>query len=210
MKTRAILFFAAVIVVFACNNNSSENKTGENEKNTDAVIHRKYQVKSATITYEMTMKAGGVDITGKSIVYFDDYGMKERKDTYDENGNLKETFFSDGKTLYTLIHKDKSAFKRGDAYRGTEFKFDWNEMPSKDKETGKAKKADNETILGRDCEVFYHETEHGKARYAGWKNICLLMDIEGSGVSNKLIAVDIKEEPVSAETFTVPADYTLQ
>lgn len=214
MKSTAILFFATAILFSACNSNSAENPVKEetiaNSNDGDATLIKKYGIKTATITYEAHMKAAGYEGVGKSIVYFDDYGNKERKDTYDEDGTLKETFFSDGKTLYLLIHKNKAAYKRGDAYRGTEMKFDWNGIPSEDKSSGKAKKGSNENIIGKDCEVFYHESGTGKSKFAGWQNICLLTEVQGSNVTNKIIATDIKEDPISPETFAVPADYAIQ
>lgn len=211
MKSTIILFFAAAILFSACSSPSTENETTiDKVKEQDAYTIKKYQLKSATITYQTAMKAAGYEGVGKSIVYFDDYGNKERKDSYDEEGNLKETFFSDGKTLYLLIHKNKAAFNRGSAYRGTEFKFDWNEIPSKDKESGKAKKAANETIAGKDCEVFHYGNDQADSKYAGWKNICLYTEVVSSGTSSIIKAVEIKEGPVPAEMFAIPAGYTAQ
>ena len=173
--------------------------------NNEAPAIKKYPIKSATIHFESHMKAGSIEMVQKSIVYFDDYGMKERKDTYDEDGSLKESFFSNGKTLYTLIHKDKSAFKAGNAFRGTEMKFDWEEISAADKESGKAKKGDNENILGKDCEVYYYEG----SKFAGWKNISLLTEVQAGNIRNKTIATEIQEGPVPSDLFQVPADYTV-
>ncbi len=216
MKSKIFLLLAFATTM-GCNNSDEtipdkpEENTSVPGQTTAAIPNvKKYQLPAGTITYETKSKAGNYNSVTKSIVYFDDYGMKERKDSYDEEGNLKESFFSDGQSLYLLIHEDKSAFKRGNAYRGTEFKFDWDEIPSKDKDSGKAKKGGNETILGKDCEVFYHESSVGKAKYAGWQNICLAMDMEGSGVISKTIAQQIEEGPVPAEKFAVPADYKMQ
>jgi hypothetical protein len=62
---------------------------------------KKYGIKSGIVTFETTIKMTGMTITKKSIVYFDDYGMKECKESY-KNGKLEEPFFSDGKFLYKV------------------------------------------------------------------------------------------------------------
>ena len=211
MKSKTICFLAAAFLLMACGNNNSTDTVNQEEENiaisnNEAPAIKKYPIKNATIHFESQMKGANFDLVGKSIVYFDDYGLKERKDTYDEDGMLKESFLSDGKTLYLLIHKNKAAYNRGNASRGTEMKFDWDEIPSDKKSSGEAIKGPNENILGKDCEVYFYNGN----KFAGWKNICLLTEVESSGVSNKVIAIKIQEEPVSAELFTVPSDYTVQ
>ncbi|MEO6683855.1 MAG: hypothetical protein ABIN48_13615 [Ginsengibacter sp.] len=211
MKSTAILLMATALFIASCSSTTSEKKSNEEvvesyTDDLDATFNKKYGVKNGTIQFESQMKGANFDLVGKSIVYFDDYGIKERKDTYDEDGMLKESFLSDGKTLYLLIHKNKAAYKRGNTYRGTEMKFDWDEIPSDKKSSGEAIKGPNENILGKDCEVYFFKG----SKFAGWKNICLLTEVEGSGVSNKVVAIKIQEEPVSAELFSVPSDYTVQ
>lgn len=216
MKLTVILSVVGLIAFFACNNKSSSEKnfedavkTAQQIKDTSASV-KKYQIKSATITYENTVKSGDFVITQKSIVYFDDYGMKERKDTYDDEDNLTESFFSDGTTLYLLLHKENKAFDRGKAFRGTEFKFDWEEISASEKEKDKVEKGVNEMVAGKDCEVFYHETDLGKTKFAGWNNICLLTEASGSYGETVNRAVDINEGPVAANLFIVPKDYSLE
>lgn len=209
MKSKTILFLAGAFLLMSCGSNNSPDTSSQNEAVTtsnadgEAPAMKKYLVRNATIHFESHMKSGSFEMKQKTIVYFDDYGMKERKDTYDEDGSLKESFFSDGKTLYTLIHPDKSAFKAGNAYRGTEMKFDWAEISAADKASGKATKGTNETILGKDCEVYFYEG----SKFAGWKNICLLTEVENGDIRNKTIATNFQEGPVSAELFIIPADY---
>lgn len=211
MKPTVLLFFVTAVLLTSCGSNNSSDVESKDETSTTntadipAMTNKKYPLKSGTVHFESHMQTGSLEMIQKSIVYFDDYGIKERKDTYDEDGVLKESFFSDGKTLYTLIHKNKSAYKAGNAYRGTELKFDWDEISSEDKSSGKAKKGSNEDILGKDCEVYFYDGN----KFAGWKNICLLTEVQGSGVTNKTIATEIKEGPVSADLFAVPADYTV-
>lgn len=204
----------ALLALQSCTGNSTETVEADGnapeKTNEVAAGAKKYQIKSASIKFENKATAAGINIIETAVVYFDDYGRLERKDTYDQDGNLKESFFSDGSDLYTLIHEDKKAFKVGKAVRGTEFKFDWNEVSAEDKQNGKAKQAPNEMIAGKDCEAFLMETDAGKSKFAGWKNICMLTEVNSPHVQSVSRAVEIKEELVDAKLFTVPEGYSLE
>jgi len=78
-------------------------------------------------------------IKNKSMVYFDDYGMKECHDIY-AGERLTSSLFSDGQMVYEVNHGKKTASVREKAYRGTEFRFDWNEISEKDR-TAESEKA---------------------------------------------------------------------
>ena len=109
---------------------------------------KKYDVKSGILTFETKANAAGTTVTTKSIVYFDDYGVKECKETY-EGDAIKESFFSDGKNLYAVYFANKMAMKRGVAHRGTEFQFNWNDISNSDKKSGKAKQLPNLFVAGK-------------------------------------------------------------
>ncbi len=167
---------------------------------------KKYQIKSGIITFETTMMMGKFEMKTKSVVYFDDYGMKECKDTYDDNG-LKESFFSDGKNLYLTIYKEKAVYKRGTAFRGTEYKFDWNEIAP----SGKAKKIANMTIVGKNCEAFELKDGGNTNTYAGWNNICLYLGVSMKNMTTIYKAVKLEENAkVPADKFKIPAGFTLK
>lgn len=174
----------------------------------EAQTVKKYQIKSGIITFETTLTMGKMDMKTKAVVYFDDFGMKECRDTYDLDGNtIKESFFSDGKDLYLVIYAKKEVYKRGTAFRGTEYKFDWNEIAP----SGKAKKIANMTVAGKNCEA-YEMTDKGNINtYAGWNNICLYI---GTNQSNmKVVSKAIKFEEnaaVPVEKFKVPAGFALK
>src|SRR5690606_677013 len=134
MRINVMILVSGLLAMSACGNRQSgEERMEASAEVADEIAKgseapaRTYQVKSATITFENTVTASGMVIKQKSVVYFDDYGTKERKDTYDEEGRLTESFLSDGSHLYTIIHEDKMAFDVGNAFRGTELKFDWDE-----------------------------------------------------------------------------------
>jgi hypothetical protein len=167
----------------------------------------KYDIKSAIVTFEQTIEMSGFLSKNKVVVYFDDFGMKECKETYADN-TLKEVFFSDGKTLWAVKPSQKTAYDRGPSSRGTEMRFDWNEMSPKDIQSGKAKKRPNVKIAGKDCESFQLETDYGLAVYAGWKKITLLLSVDNKGLKSAITAVKVEENvPVPAAKFTVPAGY---
>jgi hypothetical protein len=171
---------------------------------------KKYDIKSCTITFEMTQKMSGFDTKNKVVVSFDDYGMKECRETYEGN-DISEVFFSDGKDLYTLKPDKKAAFKRGKAYRGTEMKFDWNEISSKDKKAGNAKQLPITTIAGKACESFVYNSDGTKTTYAGWNHILLLIDLTSKDLTSVTRAVKVDEKTsVSADKFKVPAGYAVQ
>lgn len=167
---------------------------------------KKYDIKSGIVTFETAIKAGSMTIPKKVIVYFDDYGMKECKDTY-EGDKLAESFFSDGKSLYKVIHNDKTAYKSGNAYRGTELRFDWNEVSAKDKKDGTAKKLPDMKVAGKACQAF----ELRNTTFAGWSGITLLTDMKSKGMSSTSKAVKVEENAkVPAAKFAVPAGYAVQ
>lgn len=171
---------------------------------------KKYDIKSGIITFETTAKMSGMTITNKSIVYFDDYGTKECKESY-EGGALKESFFSDGKNLYGVYFADKMATKRGIAYKGTEFRFNWNDISDKDKKAGKAKQLPDLTVAGKKCESFEYSDGGTTTKYAGWSHICLLTDLTSKDITSVTKAVKLDENAkVPAEKFAVPAGFVLK
>jgi hypothetical protein len=112
------------------------------------------------------MKMSGMTITTKSLVYFDDYGAKECKESY-KDGKVEEAYFSDGKSLYKVAYEQKRALKAGRASRGAEFKFDWNEISDKDKKAGKAKRLPNVTVAGKTCQSFEYSDGGATTKFAG-------------------------------------------
>jgi hypothetical protein len=167
---------------------------------------KKYQTKSGIITFETTIKMGKMEMKSKAVVYFDDFGMKECRDTY--NGDtVKESFFSDGKNLYLVIYAEKAVYKRGVAFRGTEYKFDWNEI----QRSGDVKKLPNMTIAGKDCEAFELNVKGNINTYAGWNNICFYIGTNQNNMNVVSKAVKFEENAnVPAEKFKIPAGFTLK
>lgn len=153
---------------------------------------KKYGIKSAIITLETTMKMMGMTFTTKSIVYFDEYGMKECKESY-KDGKLEEFFFSDGKSLYKVAHDQKRVSKAGTASRGTEFKFDRNEISDKDKKAGKAKQLSTMTVAGKTCQSYEYSDGGTTTKFAGRSSICLLTETKMKDMSTLTRALKIEE-----------------
>jgi len=168
---------------------------------------KKYEIKSGIVREELTMTMGGKPFQNlKIIVYFDDYGMKECRETYDDK-TLKESYFSDGKDLYTVYWLKKKYTKVGTAFRGTELKVDWNEFSEKDKKAGKVKKLPSMNVAGKECESY----QLSGTTFAGWKGICLFMKTESSSITAVTKASKLEENVnVPAEKFLVPAGFQLQ
>ncbi len=166
---------------------------------------KKYDIKSGVITYETLVESGTMKISGKTIIYFDNYGNLECKETF-EDGKLTESFFSDGKNLFKVMHNHKTAYNVGVAYSGTEYRFDFDAIAQKDKDSGNAKKSANETVAGKNCEAY----SFGATSFAGWNHICLLTKSNAGGVKSTTTAVKIEENvAISPDKFKAPADYKL-
>jgi hypothetical protein len=173
---------------------------------------KKYDIKSGIVTYESIIKMGKMEIKSKTIVYFDDYGMKECRETY-KDGKLVESYFSDGKDLYAVKHSTKKVFKQGSAYRGTELRVEWTEFGTeKDRQSGLFKKLPSKKFAGKDCEMF--EQNDGKGtitQYGGWKKILFYLGQNSSGIETTQRAVKVEEDAkISPEKFAIPKGYTVQ
>jgi hypothetical protein len=167
----------------------------------------KYDIKSAIITLESVMKVAGMEIKTTKIVYFDDYGIKEREETY-SNGKLSMAFFTDGKDRISLSLDKKTATKNGKGDNGTGPHVDINFFgTTKDIESGVVKKIPPMTLAGQTCEAF--QVTHGGAiqTYAAWKKVMVYTKIDVAEIK----AVKIEANAVvPKEKFQIPAGFTLQ
>lgn len=172
---------------------------------------KKYDVKSGIVTMDSVMKMGTFEMKTKLVVYFDDYGMKECKETY-QGEKITDVTFSDGKNVYSLKPNKKTAFKTGEAYRGTELRVEFTEMGSqKDRDSGKVKRLAPMKIAGKDCEVIEVNLGSSLTQYAGWKKVMVYMKTSSSGMTTTIKATKIEENvAVPASKFQVPAGYTVK
>ena len=172
---------------------------------------KKYDVKSGIITFKIDMEMGALKMTNKIMVYFDDYGVKECHENYDGE-KLKSWLFSDGQMQYAVSPGKKTAEKRGKAYaRGTEYRFDWNEISEQDRTSGKAKKLPNVTVAGKNCESYMVGSSTDRTIYAGWSHVCLMIDVSTPSMKSLIKAVKFEEQvKVPPEKFAVPAGYQVK
>jgi len=173
---------------------------------------KKYDMKSGVVTYESIIKMGDFQIKKKVVVSFDDFGMKECKETFAKD-KLEESFFSDGKNLYLVKPGGKTAYKRGTASRGTELRVEWSEFGTeKDRQSGKYKKLPAMKVSGKDCEMFeYNDGKGTVTQYGGWNKILLYMDLKTKSMESTQRALKVEENAkVPAEKFKVPAGFAVQ
>jgi hypothetical protein len=168
---------------------------------------KKYDVKSGIITYETVTRDGRMEIAGQVVLYFDDYGRLECKDTY-VGGMLKESVLCDGKTVYTLLHEQRIVFRRGPANRGTEVRFDWEALPVNEKAEGHIRKLPAMTMAGKQCEAFERVISGGVVKYAGADHILMYCERNVNGENWVMKAVSFDQaKTVPGWKFVPPAGY---
>jgi hypothetical protein len=178
-----------------------------------AQAFKKYDIKSGIVTYDQVMAVDKTVIAKKIIiVYFDDFGMKECRETY-TGDKLEQIYFSDGKDLVSVNVNAKTATRKGPASRGTELRVDWTDFGTqKDLDSGRIKKLPAKTIAGKSCEMFL--TDDGKgtvATYGGWNKILMYMEVNANSVHTTQQAVKIEENAkVPPEKLKIPAGVTLK
>lgn len=214
MKTIQILTsFAFATLLIACggktsNPNTSNDSTtvsSQEQAATEVVSSiKKYPIKSGIVTFDNDL----MGIKQKSILYFDDYGMKEAEETYDGDA-VKEIKICDGKKRYSANFEKKIAYEIGDCYRGIAYKFDWDEISKADQQY-KVKKGPNMTIAGKDCESYSMQGTDYPSTFAGWNNICLYQETKSKYGTVTMKAVKVEEGAVPSEKFQVPAGFELK
>ncbi len=166
---------------------------------------KKYQVKSGVVTFDTEM----MNIKGKEVLYFDDFGAKELLEKY-KSGKLVEATLGDGTSMYKIKYDQKAAYKMGDASRGVAYKFDYNEISKSDQAT-KVKKLANITIAGKECESYTYESGGNITTFAGWKNICLLKAQKTKYGTSTTKAIAVEENAsISNEKFQIPAAFQIK
>lgn len=217
-----ILFVILLSVMFfACGNDAPGNENLDDTKQAvdkavdqaasqAQVVRKKYPLKSGIITFERT----GVIGNGKIIVYFDDYGIKERSETYNENGEVDEIKFSDGENMYKVIDDEgaKSVYLMGPGIYGTEMKFEFDPFSGNERRIQKYnyKPLNNMQILGRDCQVYSMEAASGKTTFGGVDGFLLYTKAETPVGTYETKAVDFKENiDVDPALFKIPDGYKI-
>lgn len=218
--------FISTLVLISCNNEPQSNNNKpptedlksrpeiaphpqEANKNDTISSYKKYDLESGVITFNTSMNTLTVNVSYKTVISFDHYGMRERRDTY--NGDaLSETFLSDGFNNYNISHKNKTIVRTGKAYRGTESKFGWDKISEEDLKAGKVIKEPSMIIADKRCEVFTILAGVATVTYGGWKNIILLNKVESPGGKSTSEAVHVQINSVNDSTFKLPTGYSIK
>jgi hypothetical protein len=219
MKLRSLYFFIPVSLLISCTNTPVSTKQisipdsvpdlQAATKNDSIPVYHKYDVPSGVITFNTTMNTLTVNVTYKTVVSFDHYGMRERRDTYDGNV-LTETFLCDGFNNYNISHTLKKIVRTGKAYRGTESRFGWDAIRPEDIKSGKVVKKPAEIIADKKCQVFSIMTGVATVTYGGWNHIILLNEVQSPGGKSSSKAVDVQIFSVDPETFKLPKGYAVK
>jgi len=205
-----------IFALMSCGNSGSKDSAvaetvAQPAENTAAPVApvsaiKKYGIKSGIVTFEST----GMGIKQKVVLYFDDFGAREAEEKYDDANNITEATLCDGTNRYTIVYKNKTATNNGACYRGIAYKFDWDEVSKADQKY-KAQKLANISIAGKDCESFSMESSGNKITYAGYLNVCTLIDQATQYGQITYRAVSFEENPtIPADKLNVPADFQLK
>ncbi len=171
---------------------------------------KKYDIKSGIVTFETKMEMSGIKINKKTVVYFDNYGIKECEETYGV-ANGKETlekrnFVKDGFRYSCSPEYGNGAKTKAMGY-GVAARFNMKEAESlKDSQF---KKLADETICGKTCNGFSMVTPSGKIIMYGWSGITMktMVGEQTEKNKNEVIAIKIEENVViPADKFEVPKD----
>lgn len=171
--------------------------------------YKKYDLESGVITFNTSMKTLTVNIDYKTVISFDHYGMRERRDAY-SGDVMTETFLSDGFNNYNISHQHKKIVRTGKAYRGTESKFGWDKIAPEDIKAGKVIKEPTRIIADKRCEVYTILAGNATVTYGGWRGIILLNNVESPGGKSTSEAVHVQINSVNDSTFLLPKGYSIK
>ena len=195
MKTKLYLIFILLILYSVTN--------GQDFK--------RYQFKSGKVVYKLS----GM-MTGTETMYFDDYGRKEVRFNESEvnmMGVKQKTntqTITDGKYIYSINKQNNTAQKMENPIYSMFSKDDDLQKIGDDimKKLG-GKKIGNETINGKNCEIWEVQKLGGKVWV--WKSISIKSDINMMGMKMTQIAESVETDiDVSPDLFKLPEGIKIQ
>ncbi len=208
MKKNTYLAMTIAMLSFvSCSSDKKETSSEStvevsDETASSAVTSGKYKIKSGTI--EFVTSAG--DLKGRKVVHFDDYGAKERVESYDGNEPLKGYNTSDGNTRYYIDLEKKSAWiSDQNGSRGWEMQFHtWNEL-ERQGQSENYNRVENISVAGKDCEAYEYG---GSTVFAGWQGLTLYQKQK----PNILVEAVKLEENVAHDpsVFAVPEGFEVK
>jgi hypothetical protein len=218
MKAKIGSLIILMLFFISC---SKETKQPEAAKSitpaqTNVEPAKRYQMKSGIITYKMENNMLGGKMT--QILYFDDYGTKEARETITEMTMMGQTI----KTHKMNIAKEGYVYDLDlDKKTGTKIKrdlpksseYDISKFSQEMLDQYNVKKLGSEEVAGKSCEKI--SMEYNKMNMKGivwnWQGITLKSDIDMGKINVKTTATKVEENAsVPASIFEIPSDVQIQ
>ena len=200
-----------LLILVSCGNKGTKTTTDKSavskaDDNQMMASHaKKYGIKSGIITFSVETNLMAEKQVKK--VYFDDFGAKETSEVYNKEKLFEKMINkADGYVYQLAVHKNSGVRSKHAMATGTEMKFDVSDGAWRDnlKKQYSFEKLPNETICGKDCEIFTTEYEKMKTKYAGWNGILLMietsMQMDNTTMTTKSIATKIEENVAIPES----------
>ncbi|MDI1355381.1 MAG: hypothetical protein PSX36_10705 [bacterium] len=223
MKKTATIFSLAALL--SCGGSKEPSTTGNQDAAADKAVEmtngasaaapvetvsdfKKYDIKSGIVTFETKMEMSGMVIKKKSILYFDDYGIKECEEQYDVDAATGKEVLTDRNFVKDGYHyicsvENKGGIKTKQNGYGVAALFNMSEAESM--KENKFKKLPDETVCGKVCNAFSMETPSGKISMCGWNRIVLKTRVENESMKTETVAKTISENAtIPGDKFEVP------
>lgn len=193
--------------------NGGQNASSENSTNAATPSKGKYQIKSGIV--ELKVENNMMDADSKQTLYFDDFGKKERTETYTELQMMGQSIKSigivlnDGEYSYSFDPEKKTGTKTKVFGSHTGAQYDFENFSEEMKKDWNLKKEGTINILGKNCDKYYMDNKGMKMKgtVCLWNGIALESDIDMGGLKMKITALSVKENAeIPSDKLTVPAD----
>lgn len=210
----------AFIAAFNSCSKKENSETGSASNGSSTIIEKttpkgKYQIKSGII--RQTTKQNLIDVPFEQVIYFDDYGNKERIESRMEMEMMNQKIVSENVdiTVDGYIYKldmEKKTGTKSKLYGTPKNEYDFSSMAeSAAKQFNLVKKPDA-VIAGKTCESyeFNNEKYHMKGVVCNYKGISLKSKVSVRGMEVE-VEVSKLEENVSipSDKFDIPKDFTI-
>lgn len=209
----ALSFFAA-----GCSKDNGEETARQNAASENATVQTssqkgKYQIKSGLL--ELKVENNMMKADSKQILYFDDFGKKERTETYTELKMMGQSIKSigivlnDGEFSYSFDPEKKTGTKMKFFGTHTGAQYDFDNFTEEMKKDWNLKKEGTINILGRNCDKYSMDNKDMKMKgtVCLWKGLALESDIDMGGIKMKITAVSLNDNAdIPSDKFAVPAD----
>ena len=207
-KTFTVILMSLVLILISCKSETSKTDSETNDS-TETIMPTskgRYAMKSGILEYKTEM----MNMEMKQTLTFDDYGNKEVTDVEMEMMGTKihtVTITKDG-FIYSLNMEKKTATKMN----GKSPNIDFENLGEEMVKDMNLKKLGTENFLGKTCEKMSidYKKMNMKGIYLIYKGLPLMADTQMGSTKMKLIGVKfIEDAAIPAETFDIPADFTI-